>query len=223
MPEKRETVRIAKRVVDAASPSEALYRLWDSELKGFGLRVTPTGAKSYFVYYRAGGGRSGAQKEFTIGRHGVLTPDQARKEAERLLSAARLGGDPQGDRAKARADLTVAELCDRYLAEGVGTKKASTLTADRSRIEAHIKPLLGRRRLSSLWRVVCDQPFAVPKPAGKARGHSPMFCVRSRAGVEGLWHDVARAQGRGHAYRPVRSAAEDFRLPPWVASRTRRG
>ncbi len=132
------------------SPGASIYRLWVSELKGFGLRITPIGPKTYFVFYRAGGGRSGAQREFTIGRRGVQKPDQARKEAERLLSAARLGGDPQADRTKARADLTVAELCDRYLAEGVATKKASTLTSARFRIEAHVKPLLGRKRLSSV-------------------------------------------------------------------------
>lgn len=210
MGEKRQTTRIAKRTVDAAQPAASTYRLWDAELKGFGLRVTPSGSKTYFVFYRAGGGRSGAQREFTIGRHGVLTPDQARKEAERLLSAARLGGDPQADRTKARADLTVAELCDRYLTEGVATKKASTLTSDRSRIEAHIKPLLGRKRLSSVtgadverfMRDVAEGKTAVVrKPSSKVLRANG---VRITAETERLRRgDAAAKGGKGTATRTV--------------------
>ena len=210
MGEKRQTTRISKRAVDAAAPGASLYRLWDSELKGFGLRVTPSGAKTYFAIYRVGGGRTGAQREFTIGRHGVLTPDQARKEAERLLSAARLGGDPQADRTKARADLTVAELCDRYLADGVATKKASTLASDRFRIDAHIKPILGRKRLSSVtsadverfMRDVADGRTAVVrKPSCKVLRASG---VRITAETERLRRgDAAAKGGKGTATRTV--------------------
>ena len=89
-------VRISKRTVDAAVPETSLYRVWDSELRGFGLRVSPGGTKTYFVAYRAdGGGRRAAQKEYTVGRHGALIPDQARTKAAQLLSAVQLGGDPQ--------------------------------------------------------------------------------------------------------------------------------
>jgi integrase len=142
--------RITKRLVDAAQPSDRLYRVWDAELKGFGLKVTPAGAKTYIASYRAGTGRAAPQREFTLGRHGVLTPDQARELAHKVLSEARLGGDPQADRKRLRGERTVAQLCDLYLEEGASGKKASTLATDRYRIEAHIKPLLGKRPLSSV-------------------------------------------------------------------------
>ena len=83
------TDRIGKRVVDSALPRSGVYSLWDTDLKGFGLKVMPTGVKTYFVWYRAGSGRLAARREFTIGRHGPFTPEKARKEAERILSAAR--------------------------------------------------------------------------------------------------------------------------------------
>lgn len=142
--------RITKRLVDAAQPSDRLYRVWDAELKGFGLKVTPAGAKTYFASYRAGTGRAATQREYTLGKHGVITPDQARELARKVLSEARLGGDPQADRKRLRGERTVAQLCDLYLEEGASGKKASTLATDRYRIEAHIKPLLGKRPLSSV-------------------------------------------------------------------------
>ena len=148
--EVRAGVRIGKRVVDAAKPEGKLYRLWDSELKGFGLRISPKGVKTYFVMYRAGGGRRAIQKEYTVGRHGPLTPDQARGEAQRLLSTVHLGKDPQAARSEARRELTVGDLCDFSMEEGVNTKKASTLYDDGLRIRRHIKPMLGKRPVSSI-------------------------------------------------------------------------
>lgn len=142
--------KLTKRVVDAAKPSAKPYRLWDSEVRGFGLKVTPAGSKTYIATYRAGTGRKAPQREYTIGKHGTVTPEQAREEAQRVLSAVRLGADPQASRKALRAEMTVADLCDHYLAEGTGTKKASTLATDRGRIDAHIKPLLGKRTISAV-------------------------------------------------------------------------
>lgn len=78
-------VRITKRTVDSAQPQAKPYRLWDSDLSGFGLKVTPAGAKTYIATYRVGTGRKAPQREYTIGKHGTVTPDQAREEAQRVL------------------------------------------------------------------------------------------------------------------------------------------
>jgi integrase len=127
------------------------YVLWDSELTCFGLRVRPTGAKSFIAVYRAGHGRGGLQRKLTIGPAGrELTADSARKEAKRILGSAANGDDPALDRTQQRRELSVAQLCDLYLAEGCNTKKLSTLTTDRSRIERHIKPLLGHKRIGEV-------------------------------------------------------------------------
>jgi len=132
--------------------------IWDDEIPGFGLRIGPTGAKTFVVRYRAeGGGRTAPQRLMSIGRYGVLTPDQARKKAKAVFGSVAQGDDPAGRHIAARRQLTVSELCDRYAKEGSlfpsrnGTvKKQTTLKDDQTRIEAHIKPLLGHRRVSSV-------------------------------------------------------------------------
>ncbi len=74
--------RITKRAVDAAKPGERDTYLWDADLSGFGLKVTPTGGKVYLVQFRLGG-RKGRTRRVTIGRHGSpWTPESARNEAK---------------------------------------------------------------------------------------------------------------------------------------------
>src|SRR6516225_8897968 len=118
--------KITKRTVDAVNPSGADQFLWDSDLKGFGLKVTAAGNKVYILQYRKGG-RGTPTKRLTIGRHGALTPDQARKEAARLLGAIAHGSDPAAVRAAEKTAPTMTALAERFLAEHVGTKtKART-------------------------------------------------------------------------------------------------
>ena len=108
--------RITKRAVDAAKPADTDTYLWDTDLSGFGLKVSPAGGKVYLVQYRLGG-RKGRTRRVTIGRHGSpWTPESARKEAKRLLGEVGAGHDPAEERTQARRDLTIAELCDLYLA-----------------------------------------------------------------------------------------------------------
>ena len=63
-----DSVRLTKRTVDAAEPKTVRYTLWDSELRGFWLRVFPSGVKTFVIRYRAGGGRKGTPRLFIIGR-----------------------------------------------------------------------------------------------------------------------------------------------------------
>jgi integrase len=126
--------------------------LWDSDLRGFGARVKPSGVISYLVQYRNAQGRS---RRLTVGRHGVLTPEEARTEARKALAEVTRGGDPAEERDTARRDPTIQELCDLYLADGPAarpTKKASSWAADYSGIRRHIVPLLGRKHLAGLTR-----------------------------------------------------------------------
>ena len=78
--------RITKRAVDAAKPSFQEYFLWDGELLGFGLRVLPSGVKSYVAKYRLGPGRRAPVRRVTIGKHGKVTADAARQAAKRKES-----------------------------------------------------------------------------------------------------------------------------------------
>ena len=143
-------VKITKRIVDAQAPDQKDQFVWDTEAKGFGLKVTPTGRKVYLVQYRLPGT---ATKRYTIGRHGSpWTPDGARSEALRILGMVASGLDPAAEKRAAKADITVRELCDRYMTDGVHSKKQSTLEMDQSRIERHVKPLLGRKRVKAVTK-----------------------------------------------------------------------
>jgi integrase len=146
--------KVTKRAVDGLAPNtDAEVILWDQEVRGFGIRARTGGAKTYILQYRAGTGRGAPLRKLTIGKHGSpWTPDMARTEAKRLLGLIASGEDPAERRAAERKALTVSELCDLYLAQGATHKKPSTLKADRGRIEHHIKPLLGRKRVAKVIR-----------------------------------------------------------------------
>jgi integrase len=153
MPKAVERQKLTKTICDDARTNKGRFILWDSELRGFGLRVTAAGVKTFVIRYRVGGGRTGVERMYTLGRYGPHYPaETARKHARTALAEVVGGGDPQGGRAEKRAEMTVEDLCDLYLKEGCATKKVSTLKTDRSRIERHIKPLLGRKRLSNVKR-----------------------------------------------------------------------
>jgi len=158
------TEKITKRIVDALKapkPSKDGVKVrehfvWDRELRGFGVQVMPSGLKSFVIQYRTPEGRN---RRAVIGRYGLMTVEEARKLAHEKLVAVSKGVDPVAEEAKAAGLLTVAEVCDWYLAEAEAGRilgrrrrpiKPSTLAMDKSRIEAHIKPLLGRRQVASL-------------------------------------------------------------------------
>src|SRR5271155_596912 len=146
--------KITKRAVDGLAPSaDGETVLWDTEVKGFGIRARAGGGKSYILHYRAGTGRGAPLRKLTIGKHGSpWTPERARAEAKRLLAEVAAGRDPATARQEERNALTFGELIDLYLSEGVTHKKASTLKADRGRIEHHLRPLLGKLRADHLGR-----------------------------------------------------------------------
>lgn len=143
--------KLTKRAIDAIRPTARTEIYWDTDLRGFGLKVTPADRKIYIAQYRiAGQGRRVVR--LTLGAHGKLTPEKARKLAKSHLGEAENGIDPAEAKRAARKDITISELCDLYLQEGVATKSESTKLRDRSRIERHIKPLVGKRRLGLLER-----------------------------------------------------------------------
>jgi integrase len=149
--------KLTKRFVDTVKPdSNRDVFAWDGELRGLGLRVKPSGARAYLIQYRNSEGRT---RRLVLGQHGVLTPQQARDIARQKLAAVAQGADPSAERHAARAGMSVAEICDWYLAQAragqiLGRKrrpiKATTLDMDQSRIDTHIKPLIGSRSVRSL-------------------------------------------------------------------------
>lgn len=147
------STKLTKSVIDRAQPGEADYFLWDGELKGFGIKIAKGGRKSYVCKYRIGHGRTAPTRRMTIGAHGSpWTVDQARIEARKLLGRAANGEDPAAEKQDAKKQITVTQLCDLYLEQGMATKKASTIITDKGRIERHIRPLLGKKKVSDVTR-----------------------------------------------------------------------
>ena len=137
--------KLTKRVIDALRPNPSgkdvfVWDVGDGALKGFGVRMKGSGAACYLIQYRNAEGRTRRMKIADIGS---LTPDEARRLAGDRLREVAAGGDPSAERRALRAAVTVAQLCDLYLQDAKDRIKASTLAADRSRIETHVKPLIG--------------------------------------------------------------------------------
>lgn len=183
--------RITKRTVDALIVTGKEYVHWDGELTGFGVRVRASGSKSFVAVYRTGG-RNTPLRRVTIGAVGKIEADKAREEAKLIIRQAELGQDRAAEKAKARAEMTFKEVCDLYLSEGCETKKSSTLATDRGRIERHLKPLLGKKRIGEISRTDVEK-FMRDVANGKT-ATDERTKARGRAIVEG---------GKGTATRTV--------------------
>lgn len=138
-------MKLTKRVVDGAQPGGKDVILWDDELRGFGLRIKPAGTKSYIVQYRDESRRT---RRLTIGRSTLFTPEQARKEATRLLASVALGANPAQDKRVAKEPPlqlpTVADAAARYLRDYAEIrKKPRSIAEDKRLLERHILPVLG--------------------------------------------------------------------------------
>jgi integrase len=146
------TAGITKRAVDAAKARKTDTYLWDKDLHGFGLKVTPAGSKVYLVRYRLGG-RKGRTRRITIGRHGEITPTIARAEAKRLLGEVAARRDPAAERDKATANKSLAVVLDQFMAEHVTPKlKASTAESYERIAMLYVRPSLGRRSVGEVTR-----------------------------------------------------------------------
>src|SRR5438874_9929427 len=142
-------IRLTKSTVEAIGPGMGDVIVWDEDIAGFGVKVTPRGARVYILQYS----RRNKTKRITIGRHGDggLTAAQARRDAEILRGIIREGGDPAAERSRERAIPTMRVLAEEYLASPAFLKvKPRTQDGYRRLIECHILPLLGDRRVSEI-------------------------------------------------------------------------
>jgi integrase len=147
------TANITKRAVDAAKARKTDTYLWDRDLHGFGLKVTPAGRKVYLVQYRLGG-RKGRTRRVTIGQHGSpWTPTTARTEAKRLLGEVDAGRDPAAERDKAKADKSLGLVVDQFMAEHANKLKPATIEEYQRLVRLYVKPRLENRATGELKRL----------------------------------------------------------------------
>ena len=164
-----DRIKLTKRAIDALQTTGKRYAISDTEVPGFCVRVSAKGGKSYGFRYRAGGGRDGRSRWFTIGTHGKIAADQARDIAKGIAVDVAQGGDPARDRQSARTAPTMNEFLDRYLKDHVlRNNKPRTQVEVARQIDANIRPILGKLRAADVARAdiaklhssMSDRPYA---------------------------------------------------------------
>ena len=142
-------MRINKRALDALQPPDKTSFIWDSSLKGFGVKLYANNRKVFVVQSRL----NGAVKRFTIGQYGSpWSPDQARAKALEWLSLITQGIDPTAEKKAKQQEGRLADIVPQYLEEVAIRKKRSTQEIEQSHLRRHIVPLIGKRRVSELTK-----------------------------------------------------------------------
>ncbi len=165
-PERRGkiTARINKSTVDASEvpPAGRRTMVWDTEIKGFGVRIAASGVRTYVLRYRMAG-RDVPQRMLTIGRHGSpWTAEQARKRAVELLAQVRLGVDHVGVRADAlaaaaadldaRADRMFAVVVDTWMRNHVQRDKLRSANDIKGVVERDLKPAFAGKTVDEITK-----------------------------------------------------------------------
>ena len=127
--------RLTKRLIDGlvGGPKDLIY--WDTDMPGFGCKVTPTGKKVFIVQYRFGG-RGSRVRKYTIGPYGVVTPHKAREQARRVLGDKAQGVDPQVEKSAQRKRLGSDYVADQF-------ERFCKMHASKKRTEREVRRIFG--------------------------------------------------------------------------------
>lgn len=165
---------ITKRTVDAVRPDAKDRFIWDDAISGFGLKVTPAGSKVYVYQYRIarpGQAERTPARRYTIGRHGNLTPDEARKRAKELAALVARGVDPRQqelaklaeedeaerlelERARIESELAFSKTAARWLDhyENEKARRASSVSMAKLVVNRYLSPALGEKPMPHISR-----------------------------------------------------------------------
>jgi integrase len=201
--------RLVRELPAPASGNRITYDRGGKEpVKGFGIRVTAAGAKSFVLNYTI----AGRERRLTIGGYPAWTVAAAREQAKSLRRRVDNGEDPLGTREAERAAATVAELCDRYLADHAARKR--TGKQDQAYIDRFIRPRLGSRKVDSITftdldglhrkLTIASGPYAANRVAALV---SKMFALSTRWGMR--TDNPAKGIERNHEERRYRYLTGD--------------
>ena len=151
--------KLTARFVNSVKPSDQRVEYRDTELDGFELRVSPSGDRAYRYVYREGTGRGAKRRTVTLGKASELSADEARKLAQAKALRVSQGGNPAEERDKAREELTVYELWERFEADHLKAKGRSKRTIEEYRrlMRRYIQPAFGRKLLSQVTRTEVEK------------------------------------------------------------------
>lgn len=147
------TMKLTRRAATGLRPADKPTIYFDDEVSGFGLRIMPSGARSWILEYRPGaGGRGVAKRRVRIGGD-ELTPEDAREMARGMLADIRRGADPSAQRRAERSADSFADVAEAYMARQVRPKrKASTAAYYQLLLDAHVLLALGTKRAAMITR-----------------------------------------------------------------------
>ncbi len=221
----RVKLTLTKRSVDSLSPGAGPWIAWDDKLSGFGVKVLPSGTKSFLINYRAdGGGRYSPNRRLVVGRYGRITVEQARRQAQALLGRVAAGEDPSRERKKARGLPTLSEAFEEYL-ESNPNRAERTVNLYRQNLRVNLSDWINRP-LSAISRRDVERRFhRITDKHGWAGANQTLSMLRSiyrRPCVdhEGLKNPVElwlAAGGRFHRMRRRRISSPVEVLPKWRA------
>ncbi|MFT5944947.1 MAG: integrase [Yoonia sp.] len=163
--------KITKRIVESSPIKERDYFIWDDEVKGFAIRILPSGTRMYQIQYRKGG----RTRRASIGRHGVLTADQARMQAKVILGRVACGENPVEEISQHRRASTISALCDRfYNVHVVERCKPTTQKEYRRCLDIFVKTAIGsfkvvdveRKDIAALHHNLKDKPYQANRVLG---------------------------------------------------------
>src|SRR6266516_4125478 len=117
--------RLTDKIIRALrAPAKGNRVTYDSEVHGFGVRITAADAVAFVLNYRVKA--TGLERRYTIGSYPDWAVPAAREKAKELKRHVDNGGDPIGEHRTARDAPTVADACERFLAEYVEKKRPAT-------------------------------------------------------------------------------------------------
>ena len=142
--------KITKRLVESLNAIDRDVFAWDDELRGFGVRVKPSGVRTYLIQYRNTQGRS---RRFTIGQHGRLTSEQARKEAKARLGDVERGKDPVADKeAESRRETLTVKAAASLFVERYAKRQQRHWKETERILEKYVVSRWGRRDIREIKR-----------------------------------------------------------------------
>ena len=147
-------IKLTRRAIDAVVVTGTRFTVFDTEVRGFGLRVHPSGKKSWIYEYRPGeGGRRQAKRRITFGGVDDFPPERARSIAEGFRARCKLGQDPQAEKAQERQVPTVKEIAELFLEHHVKAKRGERTWDNYDDILRRlVLPKLGGRKAKDVMR-----------------------------------------------------------------------
>ena len=218
----RARLTLTEPAVEALEPGDRPWTAWDDRLTGFGVRVEPSGTKSFLVNYRTGGGgRKAPNKRVVLGRHGDLTPARARRMARRLLDEVAAG---ERARERARPVPVLAEAFEDYMAANPD-RAEKTDRNYRALVRRYLADWLARPLDAIARRDVEDRFNRITANHGWSQANLTLTLLRSVyrrpcVDLEGLHNPVdlwLAAGGRFHRRVRRRISAPAEVLPCWRA------